>query len=521
MENNELKDFVGDRVERMKTLHKDLTFAYWGATLSGKDEDYKNYSDKEILFKKFFNNEGDFGVVKKFIEEGVGDEIQKRELKLLYDSYLSNQGDVELLVEISEKVSDVEKKFNTFRAVVDGEEKTYGEVCTILKDEKDSLKLEKVWDGYRKVGGVVNEDVLEIVRLRNKLARSLGFDNYYEFSLEVSEQKEKNIERIFNELDDLIREPFEKLKGEIDLSLSKKFGVEIGELKPWHYGDLFFAEGPSIYSVDLDGLYEDGVLDKAKKYYESIGMDVDGILEGSSLYEQEGKYPHAYCIDMDREGDVRTMQNLRNDEKYMETLLHELGHGVYGKGYASGDLPFILRDSAHTFTTEAVAMIFGRKSKSLNFIKNCCGVKIGNDVEKMLRLRQLVFSRWAQVMFRFERELYKNPEQDLNKFWWDLVGKYQLVDFCRDAPDWASKIHIVSCPVYYHNYMLGELLASQFHNYIMKNFNCDESYFGCVEVGDYFKEKVFGVGARYRWDEMIRLATGEDLSARYFVGEFL
>ena len=31
----------------------------------------------------------------------------------------------------------------------------------------------------------------------------------------------------------------------------------------------------------------------------------------------------------------------------------------------------------------------------------------------------------------------------------------------RNAPDYASKIHIVSAPAYYHNYMMGELFADQ------------------------------------------------------------
>ena len=37
-----------------------------------------------------------------------------------------------------------------------------------------------------------------------------------------------------------------------------------------------------------------------------------------------------------------------------------------------------------------------------------------------------------------------------------------------------SKIHIVSAPVYYHNYMMGQLFASQVHHALSKNvFNAD------------------------------------------------
>jgi peptidyl-dipeptidase A len=70
-----------------------------------------------------------------------------------------------------------------------------------------------------------------------------------------------------------------------------------------------------------------------------------------------------------------------------------------------------------------------------------------------LRLRMLVFSRWAQVMYRFEKSMYEDPDQDLNKLWWDLVEKYQGLrkPEGRDMPDWAAKIHIALYPCYYHN----------------------------------------------------------------------
>ena len=74
-------------------------------------------------------------------------------------------------------------------------------------------------------------------------------------------------------------------------------------------------------------------------------------------------------------------------------------------------------------------------------------------------------------MLRFEKALYDNPDQDLNKLWWDLVEKYQMVQRPegRNAPDYASKIHIVSAPVYYHNYMMGELFASQVQHAIARD----------------------------------------------------
>ena len=60
--------------------------------------------------------------------------------------------------------------------------------------------------------------------------------------------------------------------------------------------------------------------------------------------------------------------NLQNNEYWMETILHELGHAVYSK-YHDPDAPYLLRDVAHAFTTEAVAMFFGRLSRNAGWMQ--------------------------------------------------------------------------------------------------------------------------------------------------------
>jgi peptidyl-dipeptidase A len=67
------------------------------------------------------------------------------------------------------------------------------------------------------------------------------------------------------------------------------------------------------------------------------------------------------------------------------------------------------------------------------------------------------------------------------------------------------------------------LLASQLHNRIVTDILKDEkaSYFGRKQIGGFLKEKVFEPGAVYRWDEMIERATGEKLTPKYFVKQFV
>ncbi len=329
------------------------------------------------------------------------------------------------------------------------------------------------------------------------------------------------------------KDKFKELKKEIDNVLSKKYGIKPEEMMPWHYNDSFFQEVPYIFEVNFDVyLKEANILDKVKDFFKGIGLDTEDILSRSDLYEKEGKNPHAYTISIDKEGDVRILTNLVNNTYWLDTLLHELGHAVYDK-YIDKDVPFILKDASHIFTTEAIAMLFGRFSKNARWVKETFQLSFENEQEieqeayKMLRAEALIFSRWSQVMFRFERELYRNPDQNLNKLWWSLVQQYQFVNTPpgRNKPDYAAKIHFSSSPVYYHNYQLGELMASQVYNYIVKNILKEDSlqnatYIGRKEVGDYLKKYIFSVGSTKRWDELIKDSTGEPLTSKYFAEQF-
>ncbi|MFW6276690.1 MAG: M2 family metallopeptidase, partial [Bacteroidota bacterium] len=154
--------------------------------------------------------------------------------------------------------------------------------------------------------------------------------------------------------------------------------------------------------------------------------------------------------------------------------------------------------------------------------------KISEVAPKVLRMQQLVFSRWSQVMYRFEKQMYANPDQDLNKLWWDLVEQYQMIrkPEGRDMPDWATKIHIATVPCYYHNYLLGELLASQLYykiagDVLNENEEQNLSFKGRKEAGDYLIDNVFAPGKKYTWNEMIKKATGEELTPKYYAKQFV
>jgi peptidyl-dipeptidase A len=531
-----LTDFIKKHDSLVIPLSKELNLAYWNASITGKEEDFKKAEALNLQMMAILSDSTSLAVLKEIKVSGlIADTLLNRQLDVLYRAYKMAEADTSKLNTMVRMQTQIEMKYSNFRTEVNGKKLTDNDVEEILRTSKDVKKQKEVWMAQKKIGNIVAEDIKELVKLRNEVAKDLGFKNFHEMSLTLSDQDPKEVRQLFEELDTLTKNVFTKVKGEVDDYFVHYYNLKSkDELMPWNYQNRFFQEAPKIYDVDLDVYYKGKDLKSlTDTYYAGIGLPITPILKNSDLYEKEGKMQHAFCTDIDRKGDVRVLCNLKSNSYWMNTMLHEFGHAVYDYNIDT-TLPFILREPAHTFTTEAIAMIFGRFSRNPQWIKDMAGiseeekVKIAENSFKTLRLEQLVFSRWSQVMYRFEKEMYKNPDQDLNKLWWDLVEQYQLLKrpAGRNQPDWATKIHIATFPCYYHNYLLGELLASQLYYYIIANIINSEddrfqSFAGKPEVGLYLKEKVFSPGSKYYWNDMIEKATGEKLTAKYYAKQFL
>jgi peptidyl-dipeptidase A len=528
-----IRSFLDSHVARIEPLSREVNLAYWNATISGKPEDFARYAQLEVELQKIYTDAREFEDVKRWLAETDADGLERRQLDLLYSTYLRNQIDPARIEEMTRLSSKIVQAFGTYRAQVDGRALTGNDVRNALKQSADAAYRRRVWEADKAVGREVRTELIQLVRLRNEVARSLGFADYYVMSLELAEQRADDLTALFDRLDGATREPFGRAKQEIDAALAVRYGLAPADLRPWHYEDPFFQETPRVFDVDFDRYYREfDVVEIARGFFEGLGLDVRSILERSDLYEKPGKEQHAYCLDIDRRGDVRVLANVQHDENWAGTMLHELGHAVYDR-YIDAGLPFLLREHAHVFATEAIAMLFGRLSKDGEWIDRMVGVPaheragLVRESQRNSRLSQLVFARWCQVMVNFERALYANPDDDLNRVWWDLVERYQAVPRPegRDEPDWAAKIHIVSAPVYYHNYMLGELFASQLDHAIqtrvLRAGNGRASLVGQPTVGEFLRENVFVTGKRWRWDELVPRATGEALNPEHFVTQFV
>jgi peptidyl-dipeptidase A len=526
------KAFVTAQVQQLKPMALDANLSWYQASVTGTDKAWARSKESQDKLNRFFADPARFAQVKAYRDaDDTDDPLVARQIEVLYLSMLGKQVAPDLLEKITGVESDVEKSFNTFRGQIDGRQVTTNEIKEILRSSTKEPELKAAWEAQKAVGALVAPRLKELVKLRNQVARELGYRDYYALRIAENEQDEDDLLDLFDELDDLTRGPFLERKAEVDRRLAKRLGIGVEALMPWHYQNPFFQEPPAVFETGLDALYrKHDTLKVCRSFYESFGMEVKGILERSDLYEKEGKTPHAFAADIDREGDIRVLANIVPGIDWMGTMVHELGHAVYDL-YIDQNLPWLLRNRSHPLTTEGVAMMLDRLvvnphwAFALELIDEKQRDEAMAEAELQLAFAPLQFSRWTQVMLRFERAMYAEPDADLNALWWDLVEKYQGLTRppSRNAPDYASKIHLVIVPVYYHNYMMGEIFAAQVHEKLAKiegKSVTEAVYIGHPEMGEFLKRELFAPGARLRWDELTRSVTGDDLSAEAFARRF-
>jgi peptidyl-dipeptidase A len=526
------RQFIARHEAAVRPLEFESSHCWWDANTTGSDEAFSKKEKIENRLNQLLSNRETFARLKAIKEKPIHDPLIAREIAVLYLQYLGQQIDPELIKEMSARSNAVEKAFGVYRAKVHGKELTENDVREVLRTSRDSARRQAVWEASKAVGPILQPDVIKLARLRNRAARQLGFKDFYVMQLALSELDKGQLLKLFDELDALTREPFHAAKAEIDAALAKQCGVRVEDLRPWHYHDPFFQEAPAIYG-DFDSVYRKiDIVKTVSAFYTGIGLPIDDVLARSDLYEKPGKSPHAFSQDMDREGDVRVLANVVPGQEWLTTMLHECGHATYEKRLPHS-LPYVLRVESHPLTTEGIAMMFERLGSNARWLL-AMGVKVPNAEKfsqasgRLRRSKLLIFSRWCQVVCRFEMALYDNPEQDLNRVWWDLVEKYQEVKRPegRNQPDYASKIHIVSNPVYYQSYMMGELFASQVHRAIARvalhGANpVSAVYVGNPAVGRFLRTKVFEPGSSLDWNQLTKHATGEELNSKAFAEDIL
>lgn len=517
------KEFLNVFVPTVAAKSRQANKAVWILETTGAADaaDLKAELDTEL--RMLFNDRGTYEKLLKWDRDAL-DPLLKRQLNVLIRTFKQNMIPQPLLEEIAQKEAALSQLYATYRPELKGRKISENEIREVLKNENDVETRKAAWEASKEIGNVLAPRILELVALRNKSAHSLGYSDYFTMQLDLQEVDANWLQEILDDCAQNSAKAYRDVLRQIEQSQADRFHVPPEKLGPWAWGEPFCQEDP-LDSQELDSLVENVDIPAASQaFYKKMGIEVHPILARSDMFEREGKNQHAFCINIDRNGDVRTLNNVKSSIKWLETVLHELGHAIYDVGY-DPQLPWLLKEPPHMITTEAMALIAGRQAYRFESLKHLINAPEKEELMKKgdisLKRRQLIFSRWVLVMTAFERELYRDPSQDLNTLWWSLVEKYQKIPAPQGREgknDWAAKYHIGLAPVYYFSYLLGEMFASEIENALLKETGCAE--ISTAKAGQFLQSRLFVPGNRMSWSALVEHVSGKPLCAKAWISQF-
>jgi peptidyl-dipeptidase A len=528
-----LQAFIERHVARLAPLEKANNLANWEASTSGSPTAFERMQELELAIRKLYADPQAFAALKRLQASGkVKDPLLARQLTILLLDFQENQLAEPLLAQMVALSTEIQRRISGYRGTLEGRPVSDNDLLQILRTEKDEDLRRRAWEAYMAKGEQVRRPLVQLVKLRNRAARQLGFTDFYQMQLRLTEQDSPALQALLEEVATRTDEPFSRLLQPQLLATAQRFQVRVEDLRPWHFSDPFFQEAPLRGDASLEGFFaaRDPV-EVVTRFFLGIGLPVGEVLARSDLYEKRGKLSHAFCTDIDRQGDVRILANLRPSQKWTTTLMHEAGHASYDQNIDPG-LPWLLRESAHGLVTEAVAQLFGDLTRDPGWIATLLEpppqalAPLLAELRLQARLDELVFVRWTLVLVNFERELYRDPDQDLDGLWWRLKKRYQQQETppgWRNA-DWAAKVHLSLWPASYHNYLLGRILASQLRHVLAAQVLATPAPFtltltGKPVVGRFLREQLFAPGKSLGWEALLVQVTGEKLNPRYFLDE--
>ncbi len=419
---------------------------------------------------------------------------------------------------------------------------TVNQIDDTLRDSRDLAERKKVWEVSKQSGVALRPGLIELQKLRNRVAKETGFTSY--FALEVSDYGMTSDELVAmtQKMITDLKPLYQQLHCWAKYSLAEKYKQPVPKMIPAHWlGNRWGQEWPGLVEgIDLDPLFKDKskewIVQQAERFYISLGMPSlpKTFWEKSDLYDlpadsKRKKNTHASAWPMDLQDDVRSLMSVKSDFYWFQTSHHELGHIYYYMAYSIPEVPLTLREGANRGFHEAVGDLIKIAAGQVPYLKQIeilpAGMKI--DQTKWLlneALDDVIFIPWsAGVMTGWEHDFYEDnlSPDEYNKRWWEYVAKYQGIvppeprseEFC----DPATKTHINDDPAGYYDYAMASLIKYQLHDYIARKIlkqdpnNCN--YYGNKEVGKWLTD-ILKLGQTQDWRKVIKEKTGEELSSR-------
>ena len=454
---------IRNHVESMKTLaslkysintHDEsisLENKYW-------DERGPEYKKIDKLFYE--------AIVNSNFEKEIEQKYGKHFYRLVEFSLKEFSEDIVEELKIENKLcSEYTKLLASTKILYDGKYNNLSQMNKyMLSDNREERRKssEQFYNYFESIEDKFDSVFDELVKVRDRIAKKLGYDNFVELGYIRMKRTEYNESDVVKFRDE-VREKWIPLVYEFNNQKKKRLGIE--ELK--YYDDDVEYPG---WNMEPETDYDETIEAASKMYHElskETGEFFDFMVENGfmDLETKESKGFGGYCTYIPEIKAPFIFSNFNKTFDDVDTLTHEAGHAFQLYMSRDIDMPEINFPTLDCCEIHSMSMELLTWPWMKLFFKD-------ND-EKFKRTHMATIVRlipYCMIVDEFQHIIYKNPELTPleRKSEWRRLEKiytpwkdYDKNDFLEKGCWWFKQGHIFKNPFYYIDYALAEVCALQ------------------------------------------------------------
>ena len=458
-------------------VNTDFTIISINFTLNTQDPKIKKYNDTidEIspivnnYFKKF-----EEAMVKSKFRQDLENKFGKLLFVLIENGFKCfDEKIIPLLQEENKLVSDYQALLASAKIEYKGETLNLSQIGKYMSDKDPEVRVEsaKLYYGFlsehdEEIGTIYDK----LVKLRDKMAKELGYSNYIEFGYLRLGRVDYNAQMVAG-----YREQIKRDVVPVVYKLRKNQAKRLGYKNPIFLDyNLFFEDGNAKPAGDTGYL-----VDCAQKMYNEMGTEsgeffkfmVDNHL--MDLDAKAGKAGGGYMTFIPRYKSPFIFANSNGTSSDVDTLTHEVGHAFQGYLCRNVKIPNYQMPTLEACEIDSMSMEFFAYPWMNLFFKD------GADKYRFAHLDGAIsFLPYGAEVDEFQHFVYEHPElthKERCAKWAELEKVYRPwlnfkgFEYLENGGWWVRQSHIFASPFYYIDYTLAQVLALQFKCEMDKN----------------------------------------------------
>lgn len=527
--------------EKYVLVHREKEEAFWAHKMALSSYQKGEFELKEKQFKDFVSQEGHLEKIRQELartdltsDERIGLEgwrkffevnaIESREAKRLQEKLIGLEGELDRARRgMKLGFTDASGKWTDA-----GSDK----MRLTLATAPEEATRRASWEGLSSIGPfILSQGYLEIVKERNRLGRLLGYEDYYDYKVNLFEGFSKK--KLFELLGELERDTRATCQERIQ-SLVKEHGLSAKE--PWNFE--FLISGDLTSQTDRYMPFETA-LSRWGRSFAAMEIQFRGAILQLDLVNRKGKEENGFMHGpfpgyVDRGKFLPARINFTANAlpgqvgagaKALSTFFHEGGHAAHFANIVM-PAPCFSQEFAPTSVafaeTQSMFMdsLVDDPDWRLRYARTLSGGQMPRELirESVIRDHQyLAYRLRSMLMVPYaERAIYEMSDDELTpENVLKAVGEIEREMVCLTAGvrPVMSVPHLLSAEAsaYYHGYVLATMAVYHTRHYFERNqgFLMDNP-----DVGKALAKKYWEPGNSKTFLQLIEQLTGEPFSAK-------